>query len=78
MFVFIFISTFILLNFLCCFASDIAEVLPLVEFVLEEGMTDQEAVHILDMSIPKQKKKGGPWSETKMGSILLMLEITFS
>ncbi|XP_059169667.1 intraflagellar transport protein 122 homolog [Physella acuta] len=44
------------------------EVLPLVEFVLEEGMTDQEAVHILDMSIPKQKKKGGPWSETKMGN----------
>ncbi|BFZ08413.1 hypothetical protein BsWGS_11452 [Bradybaena similaris] len=43
------------------------EILPLVEFVLEEGLTDEEAVHILDMSIPKQKKKG-PWSETKMAN----------
>lgn len=46
------------------------EILPLVEFVLEDGLTDEEAVHILDMSIPKQKKKG-PWSETRMSSILL-------
>ncbi|GFR60058.1 intraflagellar transport protein 122 [Elysia marginata] len=44
------------------------EVLPLVEFSLEDGMTDEEAEHILNMSIPKQKKKGGPWSETRMGN----------
>ncbi|RUS86065.1 hypothetical protein EGW08_006158 [Elysia chlorotica] len=44
------------------------EVLPLVEFTLEEGMTDEEAEHILNMSIPKQKKKSGPWSETRMAN----------
>ncbi|KAK0064191.1 intraflagellar transport protein 122 [Biomphalaria pfeifferi] len=41
------------------------EVLPLVEFVIDESLTDQEAIHILDMSIPKKKKKTGPWAETK-------------
>ena len=33
----------------------ITEVLPLVEFVLEDGITDEEAIQILDLSIPKQK-----------------------
>ncbi|XP_046555893.1 intraflagellar transport protein 122 homolog [Haliotis rubra] len=46
------------------------EVLPLVEFVIEDGMTDEEAVHILDMSIPKQKKDSqGNWNESRMGNV---------
>ena len=47
----------------------LTEVLPLVEFFLEEGMTDEEAVHILDMSVPKKKKERS-WKENRMGSIL--------
>ena len=45
------------------------EVLPLVEFFLEEGMLDEEAVHILDMSVPKRKKERS-WKESRMSSIL--------
>lgn len=44
------------------------EVLPLVEFFLEEGMTDEEAVHILDMSVPK-KKKQRTWQEQRMSNM---------
>ncbi|CAC5401559.1 IFT122 [Mytilus coruscus] len=43
------------------------EVLPLVEFVIEEGITDEEAVQILDLSIPKQKKEDKKWHESRMG-----------
>lgn len=44
------------------------EVLPLVEFVLEDGITDEEAVQILDLSIPKQKKEKSNWQEGRMGN----------
>ncbi|XP_052090245.1 intraflagellar transport protein 122 homolog isoform X2 [Mytilus californianus] len=43
------------------------EVLPLVEFVIEEGITDEEAVQILDLSIPKEKKEEKKWHESRMG-----------
>ncbi|XP_069142693.1 intraflagellar transport protein 122 homolog isoform X2 [Argopecten irradians] len=43
------------------------EVLPLVEFVLEPGLTDEEAVLVLDLSIPKQKKEEKNWQEKRMG-----------
>ncbi|KAK7101404.1 intraflagellar transport protein 122 homolog isoform X1 [Littorina saxatilis] len=43
------------------------EVLPLVEFFLEDGMIDEEAVHILDMSVPK-KKKERTWKENRMSN----------
>lgn len=33
------------------------EILPLIEFVLEEGLSDEEAVKILNLSIPTQKAK---------------------
>ena len=49
----------------------IPEVLPLVEFVLEDGITDEEAIQILDLSIPKQKKEEKNWQESRMGGILL-------
>lgn len=44
--------------------------LPLVEFVLEDGITDEEAIQILDLSIPKQKNEEKKWQESRMGSIL--------
>ncbi|PVD24347.1 hypothetical protein C0Q70_14828 [Pomacea canaliculata] len=44
------------------------EVLPLVEFSLEEGMTDEEAVHILDMSVPRRKKERN-WQEQRMANM---------
>lgn len=33
------------------------EILPLIEFVLEEGLSDEEAIQILNLSIPTQKRK---------------------
>ena len=48
----------------------VAEVLPLVEFVLEDGITDEEAIQILDLSIPKQKREEKNWQESRMGGIL--------
>ena len=44
--------------------------LPLVEFVLEDGITDEEAIQILDLSIPKQKREEKNWQESRMGGIL--------
>ena len=46
------------------------EILPLVEFVLEDGITDEDAIQILDLSIPKQKNEEKNWQESRMGSIL--------
>ncbi|KAK3103245.1 hypothetical protein FSP39_017787 [Pinctada imbricata] len=44
------------------------EVLPLVEFVLDSSLTDEEAVQILDLSIPKPKKgERGNWQESRVG-----------
>ena len=45
------------------------EVLPLVEFFLEQDITDEEAVHLLDSEAPRKKEKD-EWKETAMGSIL--------
>ena len=50
----------------------ITEVLPLVEFVLESGITDEDAIQILDLSVPKQKNDDKKWQESRMGSILLV------
>ncbi|XP_061187800.1 intraflagellar transport protein 122 homolog isoform X3 [Saccostrea echinata] len=43
------------------------EVLPLVEFVLDSSLTDEEAVQILDLSIPRQKKEDRGWKEGRIG-----------
>lgn len=43
------------------------EVLPLVEFVLEDGIADDEAVQILDLSIPKQTQEDKKWHEKNIG-----------
>ena len=47
------------------------EVLPLVEFVIDSSLTDEEAVQILDLSIPKQKKEDRGWKEGRIGRILV-------
>ena len=51
-----------------------SEVLPLVEFFLEEDITDEEAVLLLDSEPPRKKEKD-EWKESAMGSILLKLSV---
>ncbi|XP_070558026.1 intraflagellar transport protein 122 homolog [Ptychodera flava] len=43
------------------------EVLPLVEFVLEDGITDEEAVQLLDMDLPSSKR-ADKWKESNLGN----------
>ncbi|XP_013396252.1 intraflagellar transport protein 122 homolog isoform X2 [Lingula anatina] len=46
------------------------EVLPLVEFILEDGITDEEAVQMIGTGVFRRKKKEDSWQESRMGSIL--------
>ncbi|CAH1783917.1 unnamed protein product [Owenia fusiformis] len=44
------------------------EVLPLVEFVLEDGVEDEEAVRLIDLEPPRKRNKtGSDWQEQKSG-----------
>lgn len=52
---------------------NVTEVLPLVEFVLDSSLTDEEAVQILDLSIPKEKKEDRQWKEGRIGRILCLM-----
>lgn len=52
---------------------NVIEVLPLVEFVLDSSLTDEEAVQILDLSIPKEKKEDRQWKEGRIGRILCLM-----
>lgn len=45
------------------------EVLHLVEFYLEEGITDEEAVALIDLEAPRHKREG-KWQEIASNSIL--------
>ncbi|XP_043934565.1 intraflagellar transport protein 122 homolog [Protopterus annectens] len=45
------------------FSSSSYEVLPLVEFFLEEGITDEEAVSLIDLEAPRTEKKRNKWQE---------------
>ena len=47
-----------------------AEVLPLVEFYLEEGITNEEAVALIDLEVPRQDRKAARWQEMSSGGIL--------
>lgn len=40
-----------------------SEVLPLVQFYLEEGISDEEAVALIDLEAPRAEKKGDKWLE---------------
>ena len=45
-------------------ANLFADVLPLVEFVLEDDIADDEACHLINMEPPRGKAKGGrDWKE---------------
>lgn len=46
-----------------------AEVLHLVEFYLEEGITDEEAVALIDLEAPRHKRES-KWQETASNGIL--------
>lgn len=46
-----------------------AEVLHLVEFYLEEGITDEEAVSLIDLEAPRHKREN-KWQEITSNSIL--------
>ncbi|XP_052282617.1 intraflagellar transport protein 122 homolog isoform X3 [Dreissena polymorpha] len=45
------------------------EVLPLVEFVIEDGISDEEAITILDLSVPKPKNEEKKWQESRTGNM---------
>lgn len=40
-----------------------------MEFYLEEGITDEEAVALIDLEAPRHKREG-KWQETSSNSIL--------
>ncbi|XP_064012186.1 intraflagellar transport protein 122 homolog isoform X1 [Pogoniulus pusillus] len=46
------------------FSASSYEVLHLVEFYLEEGITDEEAVALIDLEVPGPKKREAKWRET--------------
>ncbi|XP_053480566.1 intraflagellar transport protein 122 homolog isoform X3 [Ictalurus furcatus] len=43
------------------------EVLPLVEFYLEDGIADEEAVSLIDLEVPRADKKTTRWQEMNRG-----------
>lgn len=48
------------------------EVLHLVEFYLEDGITDEEAVALIDLEAPRLNKRENKWQEMMSNSILLI------
>lgn len=49
------------------------EVLPLVEFYLDDGITDEEAVSLIDLEVPRIDRKASRWQEMSSGGILLQV-----
>lgn len=47
----------------CC-----AEVLPLVQFYLEEGIGDEEAVSLIDLEVPPAERSDAPWQHLDNGN----------
>lgn len=52
------------------------EVLHLVEFYLEDGITDEEAVALIDLEAPRLNKRENRWQET-MSDRILFIKIVF-
>uniref|UniRef100_A0A8C3AFV2 Intraflagellar transport protein 122 homolog n=1 Tax=Cyclopterus lumpus TaxID=8103 RepID=A0A8C3AFV2_CYCLU len=48
------------------------EVLPLVQFYLEEGISDEEAVALIDLEVPHADQRDARWQETDNGGILCL------
>lgn len=46
------------------------EVLPLVQFYLEEGISDEEAVSLIDLEVPHMDEKNAHLQHTDNGGIL--------
>ncbi|KAJ8370877.1 hypothetical protein SKAU_G00109050 [Synaphobranchus kaupii] len=49
------------------FSASSYEVLPLVEFYLEEGISDEEAVSLIDLEVPPTDRKSARWQEMSTG-----------
>uniref|UniRef100_A0A8B9GVR8 Intraflagellar transport protein 122 homolog n=1 Tax=Astyanax mexicanus TaxID=7994 RepID=A0A8B9GVR8_ASTMX len=49
------------------FSASSYEVLPLVEFYLEEGITDEEAVSLIDLEVLRVDRKTSRWQEMSSG-----------
>ncbi|KAJ7316950.1 hypothetical protein JRQ81_003112 [Phrynocephalus forsythii] len=54
------------------FAASSYDVLHLVEFYLEEGITDEEAVALIDLEAPRLDKKDSKWQEQMSDSVQTM------
>lgn len=52
--------------------SHLSEVLHLVEFYLEDGITDEEAVALIDLEAPRVNKRENKWQEMLSDRILLI------
>lgn len=46
------------------------EVLPLVQFYLEEGISDEEAVSLIDLEVPHTDQRDARWHDMDNGGIL--------
>ncbi|GCB65791.1 hypothetical protein scyTo_0007786 [Scyliorhinus torazame] len=51
------------------FSASSYEVLPLVQFYLEEGITDEEAVALIDREVPRTELKMDGWQEKNIGDV---------
>lgn len=51
--------------------SALTEVLPLVQFYLEEGVGDEEAVSLIDLEVPQMEQREASWSDGDNARILL-------
>nr|XP_008115197.1 PREDICTED: intraflagellar transport protein 122 homolog isoform X3 [Anolis carolinensis] len=54
------------------FAASSYDILHLVEFYLEEGITDEEAVALIDLEVPRLNKRDSKWQEQMSDSIQTM------
>lgn len=45
--------------------------LPLVQFYLEEGVGDEEAVSLIDLEVPPADRRDARWQDVDHGGILL-------
>lgn len=55
------------------FSASSYDVLHLVEFYLEEGITDEEAVSLIDLEVPRLNKRDSKWQEKTSDNVQTML-----
>ena len=54
------------------------DVLPLVEFNLEDGISDEEACHLINMEPPRKKSSGDKWKEQAGADVQTMSMNSFA